>query len=115
MKEVTAPKNHGPMEKMEWPKMRRMTLPLVEGKCPPAFDENGNCYYPEPNYDYVDPEIREEENFSVKDKEEFYNYPTTCKACGTYFIAYTGTERELIRNYCPGCGSKLTEDGAQDG
>ena len=84
-------------------------LPLIEGKFPPvSMWMNGEFvyYYPEPDEDYQDPEIREEEKYRVNDKEEFYNYTTTCLKCGTEFIAY-GDKDTLIRNFCPGCGERL--------
>ena len=81
-------------------------LPLQEGKCPPVFDkEREEWYYPEPE-EYDDPEIVDEKEYRVDDKDEFYDYSTVCKSCGTQFIAYSET-RELIRNYCPGCGKCL--------
>ena len=82
-------------------------LPLVEGKCPPVYDPiKKEWYYPEPDPDYVDPEIMETENYSIEDKEEFYNYKTVCKKCGVEFIAHSQVGL-LVRNYCPGCGAKL--------
>ena len=89
-----------------WSCPQRSPLPLVEGKCPPEYDpEKKEWYYPEPNWDYKDPEIYETETYKVEDKEEYYGYPTICKACGTEFQAYQGAEK--IRNFCPGCGRKL--------
>ena len=82
-------------------------LPLVEGKCPPVYDaEKKEWYYPEPDPDYKDPELIETDTYRIEDKEEYWNYETVCKSCGTRFIAY-GEEWDTIRNYCPGCGQKL--------
>ena len=86
-------------------RLPEVELPLVEDKCPPVVDENGNAYYPEPSNE-EDPEIMETEKYAIMDKEEYYNYVTGCNACGTTFIAYTD-DTELVRNYCPGCGKKL--------
>lgn len=91
---------------------RKPMLPLVEGKCPPEQDEDGNWYYPEP-VEYNDPEIMETDSYSVDDKEEFYDYQTTCKNCGTRFIARDPNE-ELVRNFCPGCGKKLDSGAIVD-
>jgi len=85
-------------------------LPLVEGKCPPQQDENGNWYYPEP-VEYIDPEIREYDDYSVLDKDEYWGYETVCKHCGVRFIAYEKDEPEQVRRFCPGCGTRLEKDG----
>ena len=82
---------------------------MVEGKCPPitrvGTDGRLESCYPEYDPDYVDPEIRETEDCRIADKEEFYDYVTVCKKCGTEFIAYsTG---KLVRNYCPCCGERI--------
>ena len=74
--------------------------PLTEGWIPGAPEG----YIPEP---YEDPEIYETDTYAVDDKEEFYNYPTTCKHCGTRFIAYS-PDTELVHRFCPGCGKELT-------
>lgn len=87
--------------------MLQHKLPLCEDKCPPVFDENGNEYYPEP-VEYVDPEIREEDEYAVEDKEEFYDYVTVCSSCGTKFIAREAGD--IVRNYCPGCGKRLVSE-----
>ena len=94
----------------EWVPYR---LPMVEGRCIPESRmrlEGGHWVhewmYPEPDPDYVDPEIMETENYSIEDKEEFYNYKTVCKKCGVDFIAHSQVGL-LVRNYCPGCGAKL--------
>ena len=82
-------------------------LPLVEGKLPPVYDEEKKEYvYPE-EQDYEDPEMIETDKFEVIEKEEYWGYPTRCKKCGTEFQAYDVFE-EITRNYCPGCGEKLT-------
>ena len=90
----------------EWVPYR---LPLVEGKCPPVscIDENGQAWsrYTEPNPGYVDPEIKEFDMYRIEDVEEFYDYVTVCKNCGTRFIAYQ--EHDLILKFCPGCGGRL--------
>ena len=83
-------------------------LPLVEGKLPPAYDEEkGEYVYPEPDPDYEDEEMFETDTFEVIDKDEYWGYPTMCKKCGTEFQAYD-TNGVVTRNYCPGCGEKLT-------
>jgi len=89
--------------------------PLTEGEIPQRryMDKEGNMHYEDvvPDPDYVDPEIREEDKFLVWDKEEFYDYVTHCKHCGTEFIAYASVPGnklfDLVRNYCPGCGKRL--------
>lgn len=84
--------------------------PLVEGKCPPVKDENGNWYYPEP-VKYVDPEIVETREYSVTNKEEYWGYETVCKHCGVRFIAYEKDNYKQVRRFCPGCGTQLEKDG----
>ena len=85
-------------------------LPLCEGKCPPAVSKNGKAYYPKPSK-CVDPEIGDKGKYSVRDKDEFYDYVTVCNHCGTEFIA---TQRGItycrVRNYCPGCGERLVSE-----
>jgi len=85
-------------------------LPLVEGKCPPRQDENGIWYYPEP-VEYIDPEIREYDDYSVLDKDEYYDYETVCKHCGVQFMAYDTDKTTQVRRFCPGCGTRLEKDG----
>lgn len=80
--------------------------PIVEGKCPPVYDEEKGWYYPEPDPDYKDPEEIETDTFFVSGKEEYYGYETVCRKCGTRFQA-RNEESTTIRNYCPGCGEKL--------
>ena len=85
-------------------------LPLVEGECHPIVGEDGKPYYPEPSNE-PDPEIREEKNYSVLDKDELWDYVTVCKRCGTRFIAGIDDDDDnyqTVRNFCPGCGKKLT-------
>ena len=93
--------------------MKAPMLPLCEGMCVPEVDEDGEPYYPEP-VEYEDPEIREEEKFFIKDKEELYDYMTVCKGCGTEFIAVLRDEHrgyyQTVRNYCPGCGERLVSE-----
>lgn len=88
-------------------------LPVVEGKYPPLHEmyfENGEWkhrwHYPEPDPDYKDPEMIETDTYYLADKEEYYYYPTVCKACGTQFQAHDKEEKN-VRNYCPGCGKRL--------
>lgn len=45
------------------------------------------------------------ENMTILDKDEFYDHVTRCRHCGTEFIAYD--DRDLVRNFCPGCGKEL--------
>lgn len=85
-------------------------LPLAEGKRPPVstIDESGKrvWYYPEPDPEYRDPEIREEEKYAVEDKDEFWGYVTRCKKCGARFQGYDA-DYNYVRNFCPGCGERL--------
>ena len=81
-------------------------LPLVEGKCPPVYGKDNGWYYPEPDPDYKDPEEIETDEYRIEGKEEYYGYVTFCKACGISFQAYD-LDGEYVRNYCPGCGTKL--------
>ena len=91
----------------------KLPLPMVEGKCPPVstVDETGNMiyYYPDPEPDYKDPEVREEDKFAVEDKDEFWGYVTMCKKCGARFQGYDN-EYNYVRNFCPGCGERLVEE-----
>ena len=92
---------------MDWSSFFSCPLPLEEGKCPPVYDkEKKEWIYPEPDPEYKDPQITETGTYSIEDKDEFYNYVTRCKACGTKFIAYDESYK-LIGNYCPGCGKEL--------
>lgn len=56
-------------------------------------------------------QIPETDTYYLSGKEEYYDFETVCKACGTQFIAYTGEgiETKAVRNFCPGCGKKLGE------
>ena len=84
-------------------------LPMVEGKCSPVkrlkADGTWESYYPEPTNE-PDENITETETYAIEDKEEFYDYVTKCKKCGTEFIAYFNTSTRT-NNYCPHCGGKL--------
>ena len=84
-------------------------LPMVEGRCAPItfVDSKGQIWsrYPDPDPDYVDPEIKETDRYSVCGEEEFYDYVVVCKLCGTEFIAYN--DNKPMRRYCPGCGERL--------
>ena len=91
--------------------------PLREGCVPKDYGINREgklceiIYEPE---DYKpDPEIVDTETYYTSGREEYWDYETTCKACGTKFMAYGGGNLkgyEPVRNYCPGCGRKLQED-----
>ena len=94
------------MEEGRWTPPEYM-LPMEEGKCPPEYDEEKKeWYYPEPDPDYVDPELVETRYYKITDKEEFYGYVVNCKYCFTQFQAYGKSGKENW-SYCPGCGSKL--------
>lgn len=88
----------------EFEQLLNLRLPLIEGKCPPII-EGGKWIYPEPD-NSPDPNIAEYDTYGIEDKDEFYNYVTVCKKCGTRFIAYSDSGDEE-RSYCPGCGRRL--------
>ena len=92
----------------EWTLTPEPSLPLCEGKCPPAVDKNGKGYYPRPSK-RKDPNVREEEKYSVEDRDEFWDYVTVCKLCGAKFIA-RDDDYKTIRNFCPGCGERLVTE-----
>lgn len=53
----------------------------------------------------------ETDTYYMEGKEEYYDYETVCKACGTRFMAYKDDkEWERVRNFCPGCGKKLATE-----
>lgn len=56
-------------------------------------------------------ETPETDTYYLSGKEEYYDFETVCKACGTQFMAYAGEgiETKAVRNFCPGCGKKLIE------
>lgn len=87
--------------------------PLQEGKVPKSYVRiHGDIYECVPDEWDIDPydEMEHEtETYIIKDSEEYYDYVTKCKHCGTVFIAYD--EDGLTRNYCPGCGKRLTKEG----
>jgi len=90
-------------------------IPLTEGEYPPytIMNKDGDIEYRQtvPDPDYVDPEIQEEEMFSVLDKDEFYGYVTKCKSCNVEFIAYDPqNDWAYVRNFCPGCGERLVKE-----
>ena len=92
-----------------------MPLPLVEGKLPPVHRYSlhegqfrHEWYYPEPDTEWEDPEIYETEKYRQEDKEEYYDYETVCKTCGTRFIAYNNAGKRAMK-YCPFCGVNLEE------
>lgn len=93
---------------LEYAQRLAQRLPCVEGKYPPEWDpEKKEWFYPEQVEIYKDPEKIETDSYIVLDKDEYWGYPTQCKKCGTEFQAYDNKD-ESIRNYCPGCGEKLT-------
>ena len=98
-----------------WTLTPEPSLPLCEGKCPPAVDENGNGYYPEPA-PYAKPEeCIETDKYEIKDRDEFWDYVTVCKKCGCEFMAYVyktqGVDGHVaVRNFCPGCGERLVAE-----
>ena len=84
------------------------TGPLMEGERPGAlyYDEEGNLQRRElPEYEPYEPVVTEK--YVINDKEEFYDYMTTCKQCGADFMAYDSSGN-AVRNYCPCCGERLT-------
>lgn len=102
------------MQKEGWVKGR---LPWVEGKCIPESildidSETGQwehySRYPEPDPDWKDPKIYETDTYYQDHEEMLYDHLIRCKKCGTHFIAYDA-EANKVKNYCPGCGTKLTK------
>lgn len=101
-------------------------MPLVEGEAPwvrvTVLDTN--TYELKTQWCQMEPEERkylkwegntpETDTYKLKDKDEFYDFITCCKACNTEFIAYGQRTDKAIRNYCPGCGKQLVKQEAED-
>ena len=60
-----------------------------------------------------DGETPETDTYYLEGREEYWDFETICKACGTRFMAYDTKHKERVRNYCPGCGKKLIEKEAE--
>ena len=82
---------------------------LRKGKSPKRYvrlhGDIYECVSDEWDIDPDEPEVMETDTYVIDGGEEYYDYVTKCKACGTQFIAYD--EDGLTRNYCPGCGKQL--------
>ena len=89
--------------------------PLQEGKVPKDYTigPDGELYECVPEKtdctDYFEGREKETETYFLADKDEYWGFVTHCKKCGTEFQAYIGENFEEVRNYCPGCGRRLTD------
>ena len=107
-------------------------MPLVEGEYPwerEHYFENGAWKerWVQIEEKDIPPDAGPEDHgtFYIENgNEEYWDRETVCKNCGTRFMAYVSIDGDswpkYVRNYCPGCGRRLTasertEDGANAG